>query len=173
MRSKTAAGLLGIFGGTFGVHHFYLGNYKRGVLYALFSWTGITAIIGFIEGVLFLMRDEDDFDRKYNFADLTYDEFEEIKYRYRNLKRRRSAARSGFSGIFSSIEDTVLSFINDDSDDGLQKLERLKHKQQEKRNRYRRNIFSRTKKEPAASTSSGAKYWVCWPVWYLLGWLSI
>jgi TM2 domain-containing membrane protein YozV len=35
--------------GTFGIHHFYLRRDGLGVLYLLFFWTGIPAILGFIE----------------------------------------------------------------------------------------------------------------------------
>ena len=41
--------LLALFLGTFGIHHFYLRRNGLGVLYLIFFWTGITAILGFIE----------------------------------------------------------------------------------------------------------------------------
>jgi TM2 domain-containing membrane protein YozV len=41
--------LLAIFLGDFGVHHFYLRRDGLGVLYLLFFWTGLPAIIGFFE----------------------------------------------------------------------------------------------------------------------------
>ena len=41
--------LFALFLGGFGVHHFYLRRNGLGVLYLLFFWTGITAILGFIE----------------------------------------------------------------------------------------------------------------------------
>ena len=41
--------LFALFLGCFGVHHFYLRRDGLGVLYLLFCWTGITAILGFIE----------------------------------------------------------------------------------------------------------------------------
>ena len=148
MKSKTAAGLLGIFGGTFGIHHFYLGNNKRGILYACLFWTGIPQILGIIEGILLLIKDEDNFDRKYNFSDLSYYEYEEIKDRYRDLKRRRSRSQSSVSHFVSSLQDVVLSFFDDDhSGMSEDKLERLKRKQQEKRNVYRRSIFGKVKRK--------------------------
>ena len=66
-KNKTTAGLLGIFLGAFGGHHFYLGNTGRGIAYLLFFWTYIPGFIGFIEGIMFLCMNEDDFDRKYNY----------------------------------------------------------------------------------------------------------
>jgi TM2 domain-containing membrane protein YozV len=41
--------LLALFLGNFGVHKFYMGETGLGILYLFFSWTGIPAIIGFIE----------------------------------------------------------------------------------------------------------------------------
>ena len=41
--------LFALFLGCFGIHHFYLRRNGLGVLYLLFCWTGITAILGFIE----------------------------------------------------------------------------------------------------------------------------
>ncbi len=41
--------LLALFLGCFGLHHFYLRRDMLGVLYLLFFWTGITALLGFIE----------------------------------------------------------------------------------------------------------------------------
>jgi TM2 domain-containing membrane protein YozV len=41
--------LLALFLGGFGAHHFYLRRNGLGILYLLFFWTGITAILGVIE----------------------------------------------------------------------------------------------------------------------------
>jgi len=41
--------LLALFLGCFGLHHFYLRRNGLGILYLCFFWTGITAILGFIE----------------------------------------------------------------------------------------------------------------------------
>jgi TM2 domain-containing membrane protein YozV len=41
--------LLALFLGTFGIHHFYLRRTGLGILYCCFCWTGLTAILGFIE----------------------------------------------------------------------------------------------------------------------------
>jgi TM2 domain-containing membrane protein YozV len=41
--------VLALFLGDFGVHHFYLRRDGLGVLYLIFFWTGIPAIIGFFE----------------------------------------------------------------------------------------------------------------------------
>jgi TM2 domain-containing membrane protein YozV len=41
--------LLALFLGTFGVHHFYLRRTGLGIPYLCFFWSGIPAILGFIE----------------------------------------------------------------------------------------------------------------------------
>ena len=48
-KDEVVAVLLALFLGCFGIHHFYLRRNGLGVLYLLFFWTGITAILGFIE----------------------------------------------------------------------------------------------------------------------------
>lgn len=65
-RSKTAAGILGIFLGGFGIHKFYLGKYGQGILYLLFCWTYIPSIVGFIEGIMYLTKSDQEFNDKYN-----------------------------------------------------------------------------------------------------------
>src|SRR5579864_1955069 len=48
-RDEIVGILLALFLGTFGIHHFYLRRTGLGVLYCCFFWTGITAVLGFIE----------------------------------------------------------------------------------------------------------------------------
>jgi TM2 domain-containing membrane protein YozV len=67
-RKDEAIGVLfALFLGCFGVHHFYLRRNVLGVLYLLFFWTGITAILGFIECFLMPGRVRD-----YNAMQATY-----------------------------------------------------------------------------------------------------
>ena len=48
-RDEVVGILLALFLGDFGVHHFYLRRTGLGILYLCFFWTGIPAILGFIE----------------------------------------------------------------------------------------------------------------------------
>lgn len=48
-RDELVGVLLAIFLGGFGLHHFYVGRVGLGVLYIVFSWTGIPWILGWIE----------------------------------------------------------------------------------------------------------------------------
>jgi TM2 domain-containing membrane protein YozV len=66
MKSKVAAGLFGILLGSLGVHKFYLGKIGMGILYLLFCWTGIPGLVGLIEGILYLTKSDEEWDRQYN-----------------------------------------------------------------------------------------------------------
>jgi TM2 domain-containing membrane protein YozV/uncharacterized tellurite resistance protein B-like protein len=64
-KSKTVAGLLAIFLGSFGAHRFYVGQKGWGVVYLLFFWTYVPGILGLIEGFRYLLMSEEDFQTKY------------------------------------------------------------------------------------------------------------
>ena len=64
-KSKVAAGILGILLGWVGVHKYYLGRVGQGILYTLFFWTGIPALLGLIEGIIYLTMDDERFWQKY------------------------------------------------------------------------------------------------------------
>lgn len=60
-KSKVAAGLFGILLGGLGIHKFYMGKVGIGLIYILFCWTGIPAIIGLVEGILYLTESDEKF----------------------------------------------------------------------------------------------------------------
>ncbi len=62
---KVTAGLLALLLGGVGAHKFYLGDTGMGILYLCFFWTGIPAIAGLIEGILYLTKSDDEFFRQY------------------------------------------------------------------------------------------------------------
>ena len=72
-KSKVAAGLFGIFLGWLGIHKFYLGYPVPGVILLVAGIIGwfliipafIAAIIGIIEGILYLTKSDEEFDRVY------------------------------------------------------------------------------------------------------------
>jgi TM2 domain-containing membrane protein YozV/Tfp pilus assembly major pilin PilA len=64
-KSKVTAGVLGLLFGGLGVHRFYLGQWW-GIFYLLFFWTWIPALIGLIEGIVFLCTSDESWDNKYN-----------------------------------------------------------------------------------------------------------
>lgn len=48
---KITAGILALLLGGFGVHNFYLGETKKGILKILLAWTGVSAIIALIDAI--------------------------------------------------------------------------------------------------------------------------
>jgi TM2 domain-containing membrane protein YozV len=61
-RSLTVAVPLAFLGGIFGLHHFYLGNRRRGMWCCLFFWTTVPMILGIIDAVRFALLDETQFE---------------------------------------------------------------------------------------------------------------
>lgn len=64
-RNKLAAGLIAILLGGLGIHKFYLGRTGWGIVYLLLCWTFIPAVLGFIEGIVYLCMSDQDFQEKY------------------------------------------------------------------------------------------------------------
>lgn len=62
---RVAAALLAILLGGLGAHKFYLGQVGMGLLYLCFSWTFIPAIVGLIEGIIYLTKSDEEFRRQY------------------------------------------------------------------------------------------------------------
>lgn len=56
---KLTYGILAIFLGGIGVHRFYAGYLGLGIIYLIFFWTCIPAIIGLIEGIIALCKESD------------------------------------------------------------------------------------------------------------------
>jgi TM2 domain-containing membrane protein YozV len=65
-KNKFIAAILAFFLGGFGVHRFYLGDLAMGVLYLLFCWTLIPALVAFVEFIVYLVMPEKDFDARFN-----------------------------------------------------------------------------------------------------------
>jgi len=64
MKNKMVAGILGILVGGFGIHKFYMENIMPGVVYLLLCWTGIPSILGLIEGIIYLMDTDEQFQAR-------------------------------------------------------------------------------------------------------------
>jgi TM2 domain-containing membrane protein YozV len=64
-RNRVAAGLFALLLGGLGIPKFYLGRVGQGILYILFCWTFIPALIGFIEGIVYLCMSDKSFAEKY------------------------------------------------------------------------------------------------------------
>lgn len=65
-KSRTVAAVLALLVGGLGAHHFYLNNVALGIIYLVFCFTFIPALLAFIEAIIFLTMSDDAFDAKYN-----------------------------------------------------------------------------------------------------------
>ena len=74
-KSRVTAGLLGIFLGGLGIHKFYLGYNRAGIIMILVSFAGglltwglaalAAGAVGLIEGIVYLTKSDADFERIY------------------------------------------------------------------------------------------------------------
>ena len=90
-KEKIVAALLAFFGGWLGIHRFYLGQIGLGVLYLCFFF--ISGFIGFIDAILILLMDDEDFDFKYNryvVVDTHKERFDDFDARRAEERRRNS-----------------------------------------------------------------------------------
>jgi TM2 domain-containing membrane protein YozV len=63
---KVIAGILGILIGGLGIHKFILGYNKEGIIQFLLSFLcGVGAIIGLIEGIIYLTKSDEEFYQTY------------------------------------------------------------------------------------------------------------
>ncbi|MGD0746007.1 MAG: TM2 domain-containing protein [Verrucomicrobiota bacterium] len=64
---KIAAGICGILIGGLGIHKFILGYTKEGIIQIVISvcTCGIGGLIGFIEGIIYLTKSDEDFVNTY------------------------------------------------------------------------------------------------------------
>ena len=58
---KMIAGILAILLGGLGIHKFYLGYTKEGVIQIILSCFGIGALLGLVEGVMYLTKSDQEF----------------------------------------------------------------------------------------------------------------
>ena len=64
---KIVAGILGILLGGLGIHKFYLGYTKEGVIQIIVTFVtcGVGGLIGLIEGIIYLTKSDEDFVATY------------------------------------------------------------------------------------------------------------
>jgi len=62
---KVVAGILGILLGALGIHKFYLGYMKEGVIQLILGFLCIGGIIGLIEGIIYLTKSDEEFVATY------------------------------------------------------------------------------------------------------------
>ncbi len=63
---KLVAGILAILLGALGIHKFYLGYTKAGIIQLILGFCcGIGGIIGLIEGIIYLTKTDEEFEEMY------------------------------------------------------------------------------------------------------------
>lgn len=65
IKNKIVAAILALILGGLGIHKFYLGQSGKGIMYLIFCWTYIPAILAFIEGITILCSNDENFQIKY------------------------------------------------------------------------------------------------------------
>jgi TM2 domain-containing membrane protein YozV len=70
MKNKKTATLLAFFFGGIGLHHFYLGNKLKGIIYLLFVWTLIPVFLGFVDFMKLVKMSDSEFNNFYNLANI-------------------------------------------------------------------------------------------------------
>lgn len=65
VKNKIVAAILALLLGGLGIHKFYLGQSGKGILYLIFCWTYIPSILAFIEGIMMLCSNDENFQIKY------------------------------------------------------------------------------------------------------------
>jgi len=66
MKNKSTATILCFFLGWLGAHKFYLGKSGLGIIYLIFFWSYVPAIVAFIEFFMLLFMTDDEFNLQFN-----------------------------------------------------------------------------------------------------------
>lgn len=66
MKDRWTAIALAFLLGGLGIHRFYLGQYGLGLAYLIFCWTFIPMIVALIDSIVWIMKDDNDFNARYN-----------------------------------------------------------------------------------------------------------
>lgn len=66
-KSKVVAGVLGILIGGLGIHKFYLGYSKEGIIQIVVTLVtcGAASVVGLIEGIIYLTKSDEEFESTY------------------------------------------------------------------------------------------------------------
>ena len=62
MKPRVIAILLAVFLGGIGIRRFYMNRLGSGIIYILFCWSFIPAIVALIEALLLLLTTDDEFE---------------------------------------------------------------------------------------------------------------
>jgi TM2 domain-containing membrane protein YozV len=108
MRNRTAAILMCFFGGWFGIHKFYLGKNVAGILYLVFSWTCIPALIAFFDFLGLCFMSDREFEARFNYAN--QNEFgQNYGYPTSGSSRSKQEATSTLYDLKKLYEDGIIT----------------------------------------------------------------
>jgi TM2 domain-containing membrane protein YozV len=82
MKTKNTYALLALFLGGFGLHKFYVGQIGKGILYLIFA--PISAVLGFFQGIYWLLSSTESFDNKYNKQRIQREILKQVEIRWIN-----------------------------------------------------------------------------------------
>lgn len=132
MKNKLTSGLFALFLGGIGVHKFYLGQTTAGVLYLLFSWTGVPAILALIDAIILLTMSDEDFNEKYNQQAQTANQ--QPKYQQQDQPKyepvQPAAAPQAESKDVQSVAEILINYkkLLDDNVITQEEFDMVKHK---------------------------------------------
>ena len=66
MYASTAPAKWRVTAGVLGIHKLNMGNIGAGVVYILLCWTYVPAIVGLVEGIIYLAGDDNAFNARVN-----------------------------------------------------------------------------------------------------------
>ena len=105
---------LSLFLGGIGIQKFYLGQYKRGVLYVVFFFTGIPYLLCVVDLLRFIFMSDDAFNIKYNSSYFTeeYSNNNNDKYSYTN-ELDSDKEREVYANRFDNAVEAQYSYVDD------------------------------------------------------------
>ncbi len=109
-KDKNIAAVLAFLMGSIGVHRFYLGQTGLGILYILLLFTGISAILSFIDFFVFILMDKNKFDLKYNFnpyEDIFEEELKTETVSQSAGESKKKALLKKLNNLSKSIKETL------------------------------------------------------------------
>lgn len=95
MKNRGIAIILTLLLGGIGGHKFYLGKIGQGLLYLIFFWTLIPAILALIDLIVLLLMSDEDFHKKYSNQSSSISIVEELE-RYAQLKEKGHISEEEF-----------------------------------------------------------------------------
>ncbi|PCG19966.1 TM2 domain-containing protein [Brachyspira sp. G79] len=115
---------LSLFLGGIGIQKFYLGQYKRGVLYVLFFFTGIPYLLCVVDLLRFIFMSDDAFNMKYNSSYFTdeYSDNSNNDYKYSYSNELNSDKESEvYANRFDNAVEAQYSYVDDDIEKNTEK----------------------------------------------------